>query len=97
LCTYGQYQHFIMLVEDLTPDEITCRKAMSMSRIMAFLTFYEGLGKDPNSIYNRAKHFLQLVKYTNILPEGEKLPLRSLQQYYYLHFLFLGCCVITPK
>lgn len=84
MCTYGQYQHFVMLVEEVDVSKIDCIFSMSMTRIMGFLLFYENLGRDPNSIYNRAKHFLQLIKYVNILPAGQKLPLRSLQQYFQL-------------
>lgn len=86
-----------MLVEDIDVEDFTCEVVMSMTRIMAFITFYEGLGKDPNSVYNRAKHFLQLVKFTNILPEGQRIPLRSLQQWIHLFSNNKGYFVITPK
>ena len=89
MCSYGQLTHFIILVEtDLDAEDIDCVTALSMTRIMGFLTFYEGLGKDPNSIYNRAKHILQLIKYAVTIKEGSQVPLRSLQQYILIKILF---------
>lgn len=88
MCSYGQLTHFIILVEtDLDAEDIDCVTALSMTRIMGFLTFYESLGKDPNSIYNRAKHILQLIKYAVTTKEGSQVPLRSLQQYILIEIL----------
>ena len=86
-CSCGQLTHFIILVEtDLEAEDIDCVTALSMTRIMGFLKFYEGLGKDPNSVYNRAKHFLQLIKYAITIADGNKVPLRSLQQFSFLKY-----------